>query len=129
MGRLALDCKALWDSVARSESSALGMKDKRVAVEALALKRALHASETRLAWVHSQAMLADALTKDTEAGRSILLKCLQGDIWRLVFDSRFLSARKRAERGLDILAQPDVEDVNDTTCAAEPRNLEVAQAL
>lgn len=30
-GVLVLDCKALWDSLEQSESSALGMCDKRVA--------------------------------------------------------------------------------------------------
>lgn len=54
-GVLILDCKALWDSLEKSESSALGMLDKRVAIEALALKRSLIASNTVLRWVHSDA--------------------------------------------------------------------------
>ena len=45
---LVLDCKALWDGLARSESSALGMRDKRVAIEALALKRGLASTSTDL---------------------------------------------------------------------------------
>ena len=40
-GVLILDCKSLYDSVKSFESSALGMSDKRAAIEALALKRAV----------------------------------------------------------------------------------------
>ena len=48
-GALVLDVKALWDCLSRSEPSALGMNDTRVAIEALALKRSLLATATKLA--------------------------------------------------------------------------------
>ena len=66
---LVLDRKALWDGLARNESSALGMKDR----EALALKRGLSSTSTDLRWVHSLAQLADCMTKDSEQGRTIFL--------------------------------------------------------
>lgn len=68
-GVLVLDCKALWDSLEKSESSSLGMRDKRVTIEALALKRSLDTSHTKLMWVYSLAQLADCMTKDSEVGR------------------------------------------------------------
>ena len=126
---LVLDCKALWDSIARSESSALGMKDKRVAIEALALRRGLTATKTALSWVHSLAQLADSLTKDTEVGRGILLKCLRTGWWRLVYDSRFMSARKRASQGLDVLATPEHPDEDHDVYRGDPRNKDIVVSV
>ena len=98
---LVLDAKALWDSLSRSERSALGMRDKRTAIDAYALKRALLASDTKLAWVHSLAQLADSMTKDTESGRTALRKVLSAAThWRLVYGAKFTSALNRAKQGL-----------------------------
>ena len=125
---LVLGCKALWDGLARNESSALGMKDKRVAIEALVLKRGLSSTSTDLRWVHSLAQLADCMTKDSEQGRTIFLRFARTARWRLVFDPKFLSARKRAAQGLEILAKPPLDD-DEGLELREPRNPAVAGAL
>ena len=51
----------------------------------------------------TEGMLADALTKTSVVARNLLLMFLQEQCWRVVFDEQFLSARKRAILGKDIL--------------------------
>eukprot|EP00959_Pyramimonas_sp_CCMP1952_P392322 8220894-Pyramimonas_sp.AAC.1 len=62
-GTLVTDCKAMYDSVARACSSGYGCNDQRSAIEALALKQSMKTANTTLRWVHSEAMIADGLTK------------------------------------------------------------------
>ena len=109
-GALVLDCKSLFDSVGRSESSALGMSDKRAAIEALSLKRSVTATGTQLRWVHSEAQLADVMTKGTGPGKDIFLTFLRRGFWTLVQDAEMRSARKRAKLGIDILESKALED-------------------
>lgn len=45
-GAMVVDAKGIYDGVNRSESAALAMRDKRSAVEALALKQALVRTRT-----------------------------------------------------------------------------------
>ena len=115
-GVLILDCKSLYDSVKSSESSALGMSDKRAAIEALALKRALASTNTWIRWVHSEAQLADVLTKGTGPGRELFLRFMRTGRWRLVYDPTFTSARNRTKAGagtLEDLVTSHAHDVVD----------------
>ena len=96
------------------------MRDKRVAIEALALKRGLASSSTELRWVDSLAQLADCMTKDGEQGRAIYLRFARTARWRLIYDPKFESSRKRAAKGLEILAQPPADD-NEGMDLCEPR--------
>ena len=66
------------------------------------------------------AQLADAMTKGSELALSLFMKYLRLGNLRLVFDPKILNARKRAQQGLDILAErppdqdmPAVDDVHD----------------
>eukprot|EP00959_Pyramimonas_sp_CCMP1952_P043761 914643-Pyramimonas_sp.AAC.1 len=45
-GALVTDCKAFYDGVVKSESAGLGLDERRTAIEALALRRALEEGET-----------------------------------------------------------------------------------
>ncbi|CAK0898235.1 unnamed protein product, partial [Prorocentrum cordatum] len=65
-GALVVDCRGVFDALDKSESSALGMKDKRSAPEALALERGMAATTTSLRWCHSGAQLCDCMTKNSE---------------------------------------------------------------
>ena len=60
---LILDCKALYHGVHKNESSALGLSDKRSAIEAMALKISLSSTGTHLRRFHSEAQLTDVMTK------------------------------------------------------------------
>ena len=101
---LVLDCKCLYDALSRSESTALGLADRRSALEAYALKENMAHTFTSLRWVHSFAQLADMLTKHSAESRAAYLEFVKRRCyWRLVHDSRFISAKRRMKAGLDIL--------------------------
>lgn len=128
-GVLTLDCKALWDYLKKSESSALGIKDKRMAIEALALKRSLVSSNTVLRRVHSLAQLAGCMRKDSEVGRQAFMKYLPTGRWKLVDDPKFMSARRRADLGLHILAEPPAEGHDLGAGSVGPRDATVVRAM
>ena len=93
----------MYDALARSESACLGLKDKRSGLEALSLKRSLAETQCGLRWTHSAAQLADCMTKGSEeAQKPFELQKRRGWKWRLENDP-FTSARKRAEKGHDVL--------------------------
>ena len=105
-GALVMDCRGVFDSLSKSESSCLGMKERRTGIEALAIKRSLLATGTSLRWCHSGAQLADCLTKGSEeAQKSMELLKRRNYTWKLVYDPEFVAAKKR--KGLDALADPD----------------------
>ena len=82
---LVLECKALFDGVSRSESSALGLSDKCSALEAVALKISLSPTKTQLHWVHSEAQLADVMTESSGPDRNIFEEVMRRHRWRIVF--------------------------------------------
>ena len=81
------------------------MKDGRSALEALGLKRAMEATEMALRWVHSEAQLADCMTKNSPKALALMEYFLRRQTWRLVHDDQFQSARNRRKKGLQILEQ------------------------
>ena len=94
----------VYDALARSESACLGLKDKRSGLEASSLKRSLVETRCGLRWTHSAAQLADCMTKRSEeAQKPFELLKRRGWKWRLVYDPSFTSARKRAQKGHDVL--------------------------
>ena len=101
---LVLDSRGVYDALARSESACLGLKDKRSGLEALSLKLYLVETRCGLRWTHSAAQLADCMTKGSEeAQKPFELLKRRGWKWRLVYDPSFTSARKRAQKGHDVL--------------------------
>ena len=101
---LVFDSRRVYDALARSESACLGLKDKRSGLEALSLKRSLVETQCGLRWTHSAAQSADCMIKGSEEAQKLFefLKCC-GWTWRLVYDPSFTSARKRAQKGHDVL--------------------------
>ena len=99
-----LDARGVYDALSRSESTCLGLRDRRSGFEALALKRNMQAAGCLLRWTHSDAQLADCLTKDANKARaSYELLERRGFTWRLVYDPRFTAARRRQVQGADVL--------------------------
>ena len=64
-----VDCRGVYDALARSSSSCLGLKDKS-GLEAPALKQCLVECGTIIRWCHSAAQLGDVVTKDSDAARA-----------------------------------------------------------
>ena len=70
------------------------MQDKRSAVEGLALREAIGRTRTLLRCCHSEANVADALTKADNRAHEFLRKFLQSRVWRIVWDPEFTSSKK-----------------------------------
>ena len=111
---LVVDCRGVYDALAGSSSSCLGLKDKKSGLEALALKQRLVECGTMVRWYHSAAQLGDVVTKDSDAARAPWeLFVRRGFRWKLTHDPKFESSRNRAKRGLDILEEPDDNEFAD----------------
>ena len=93
-GCLIIDAKGVFDAIHRSKSAALSMQDKRSAVEGLALREAIGRTRTLLRWCHSEANVADALTKADNRAHELLRKFLQSRVWRIVCDPESTSSKK-----------------------------------
>ena len=68
---LVVDCRGVYDALARSSFSCLGLKDKKCGLEALAVKQCLVECGTLIRWCHSAAQLGDVVTKDSDAARAL----------------------------------------------------------
>lgn len=82
--------------------------EKRTDISLLALKEAQVRNGVEVRWVHSEAQLANGLTKSGEHKQLSLfygMRCR----WRVVEDSDMASAKKRREKGLHPL-----ENSNDS---------------
>lgn len=117
----------------QSQSSAHGLKDRRSAIEALAIREAMAATGMTVRWAHSQAQLADALTKHNWEASCLFPQLAVRGEWRLVHDEKITSALKRAMQGMAILDDTD-EQVRDerlleegSLLAAERRNRRLSQ--
>ena len=71
-------------------------------IECLALKEGLETSSTKFFWVHSGAQLGNSLTKDTET-EPLVSFLRNGQRWRVIFDTRFMSSKKRGAAGISTL--------------------------
>ena len=118
-----VDCRGVYDALARSSSSCFGWKDKKFGLEAHALKQSLVECGTMTRWCHSAAQLGDALTKDSETARAPWeLFVRRGFRWKLIHDPKSESLRNRAKRGLDILEETD-EDEFAADVPRDPKNV------
>ncbi|CAK0829538.1 unnamed protein product [Prorocentrum cordatum] len=118
-GVLATDGKSGYDAIEKSESAGLGLRDKRTSIECLGIRQQKEQTALQIRWVHSDAMLADGLTKDRAA--KVLLEFFRsGQRWRLVDDPLHRSARKRKTEGLDKLdhGKPISDDDDDAMLEA-----------
>ena len=71
LAALVVDCRGVYDDLARSSCSCLGLKDKKSGLEALALKQSLVECGTVIRWCHSAAQLGDVVTKDSDVARAL----------------------------------------------------------
>jgi hypothetical protein len=68
------------------------LKDKYSALEILCLLESLEKMQTTVRWVHSDAQLADHLTKPLPIGT--LHKVMNEGFWTLVYDPDYTSAKR-----------------------------------
>ena len=85
-GCLIIDAKGVFDAIHRSESKS--------AVEGLSFREATGRTRTLLRWCHSEANVADALTKTVNRAHELLRKFLQSRVWRIVWGPEFTSSKK-----------------------------------
>ena len=97
---LVSDCRSFYDAINAYESSNLGVKDKRSSIEALAIKQTVVETETPVAWCNSDAQLSDGMTKGKAAAKLIEFFMRHKSQWRLTYDDRILSAKKRKALGM-----------------------------
>ena len=64
-GALVTDSKNVWDLMKHPENL-LGSRDKRTGLELMGLAQSFEEGDTAIRWVHSDAMLANSLTKKGE---------------------------------------------------------------
>lgn len=99
---LITDAKNLYDKLHRPVPIVKGA-EKRSTLECLALRSHLERTKTPIRWVHSQAMLANALTKPQEKGTFWRYLHLNFR-WRITYDEEMLSAKTRSKLGIEPLA-------------------------
>ena len=91
---LVTDARSLFDIVIKGDmnSSGLGLRHKYSALVVLSILQRLKMRDTTVRWVHSNAQLADALTKPMAT--SSLMKALAEGAWILAEDPTFTSAER-----------------------------------
>ena len=72
---LVVDCRGVYDALAGSSSSCLGLKDKKSGLDALALEQRLVECGTMVRWYHSAAQLGDVVRKKTLTQHVLLGNC------------------------------------------------------
>ena len=84
----------------------------RLGDEALALRQSMATTTTTLRWCHSHAQLADMMTKYNASTVETWRFFHERQSWKLVYDPDFVSAKKRAQKGLTILDDQNVKAEN-----------------
>ena len=123
-GTVVIDAKSLYDILLKKElnSSGAGLKDKYSTLEVLCLLESLEKMKTEVRWVHSEAQVADGLTKPLPPG--ILHKIMHDGMWTLQFDPNFTSAKKlKASRRTHFLEDFRGVSVVESDLSQEPDSI------
>ncbi|CAE7316215.1 RE2 [Symbiodinium sp. CCMP2456] len=102
-GCVVTDSRNVYDKLTTAMMSINGA-EKRSNIELLSLKASQQTTGVIIRWVHSEAQLANALTKSQEHRELELYYRMQHQ-WRIVEDDAMRSARKRKAEGLQPLQQ------------------------
>ncbi|CAE7833265.1 RE1 [Symbiodinium sp. CCMP2592] len=125
-GTVVTDSRNVYDKL-ETEVMVIKGAEKRTSIEMLALKEAQACTNVQVRWVHSEAQLANTLTK-SGGQREYDLYYRMGHKWRLVEDESMMSARRRKELGLLPLEQPSKRskvkscDLGSDQAASEPKS-------
>ena len=107
-GVLVTDSTNVYDRM-QSEVYVPKGPENRTALELLGLKEASVRTGMPIRWVHSDAQLANSLTKDAEQQQLQRFYNL-GHRWKIVDDPLMRSARNRKKLGLEVFEEGDVKD-------------------
>lgn len=105
---LVTDSTNVYDRM-QSEAYVPKGPENRTALELLGLKEASVRTNMPIRWVHSDAQLANSLTKDAEQQQLQRFYNL-GQRWKIVDDPMMRSARNRKKLGLEVFEEGGVKD-------------------
>ena len=99
-GYMVTDARSLYDVLMKGDqaTSGLGLREKYSALEIMSVQQRLRMCGTHTRWVHSEAQLADALTKRIVT--SSLKRVLAQNVWTLVEDPSFTSSKRLKQQNL-----------------------------
>ena len=106
-GVLITDSRNVYDKL-NTEVLVVKGAEKRTNLELLSLKESQDTTNLVIRWVHSEAQLANSLTKG--GSKELELFYRMNAAWRIVEDPNMQSARKRKTKGLEPLEQQPVEN-------------------
>ena len=97
-GVLVTDARSLFDVIKKgpNNTSGYGLKEKYSVLDMMSVFQRLARGCTETRWVHSDAQIADSLTKPV--ANSSLIRVLTNGVWTLVDDPCFTSAKKLKAR-------------------------------
>ena len=116
-GCLVTDSRNVYDRLI-TEVLVVKGAEKRTSLELLSIKESQARTQVQLRWVHSEAQLANSLTKQG-GGREYELYYKMGHQWRLVEDEAMMSAKRRRENGIQPLEQKDRSKVTSGVSLTE----------
>ena len=96
-GCLVTDSRNVYDKLKNEVIVAKGA-ERRTDVTLMRIKEGQSLNKVKVRWVHSEAQLANGLTKAKEL-RQLLLFYQLGSAWKIVEDPTMSSAKKRKEKG------------------------------
>ncbi|CAE6958741.1 RE1 [Symbiodinium sp. CCMP2592] len=100
-GTVISDSRNVFDKL-QTEVVSIKGAERKADIELLSLKEAQARTKVQVRWVHSEAQLANSLTK-CGGSKEIELFYKMGSSWRIVEDEKMRSARKRKAEGLQPL--------------------------
>ncbi|OLQ03384.1 hypothetical protein AK812_SmicGene13705 [Symbiodinium microadriaticum] len=101
-GCLITDSRNVYDKLKTAVLTIQGA-EKKANLELLGVKESMDSTNLVVRWVHSEAQLANALTK--RGGRELELYYRMNFTWRIVEDPEMRSARRRRSEGLETFEQ------------------------
>ena len=111
-GCVITDSRNVFDKTATEVICTRG-SERRVDLELMSLKYAQLRNSVIIRWVHSEAQLANSLTKNEQ--RQLQLWYSMKQRWRIVEDESMTSARKRKELGKDPLEDGTISSKQSST--------------
>ncbi len=106
-GIMVTDARSLFDVIEKgpTNTSGLGLKEKYSVLDMLSVFQRLAKCKTETRWVHSEAQIADAMTKHVPG--SSLIRLIQDGTWTLVYDPTFTSSKNLRKRAKMLVSAED----------------------